>query len=193
MGRSNSRSFAALRMTILKGLTILGGEILGGEILGGEILGGLEILGGMKILRGRGVELAGGEEAGVGALEEGDAGVGAELVVDLAVAGVYGENRSRAVLEHAVGEAAGGGSDVGAGEAFDGDVPRCERGFELEAAAGDVAEVVAEEADDDGVVDGGARLVDALVVDQDAAGEDERLRTLAGGGEGAVYEELVET
>ena len=141
---------------------------------------------------GCGVELAGGEEAGVGALKEGDAGVGAEFVVDLAVAGVDGEDGGGAVLEHAVGEAAGGGSDVGAGEAGEGEVPGGEGGFELEAAAGDVAEVVAEEADGDGVVDGGARFVDALLVDQDAAGEDERLRTLAGGGEGAVYEELVE-
>jgi hypothetical protein len=41
--------------------------------------------------------------------------------VDLAVAGVDGEDGGGAVLEHAVGEAAGGGADVGAGEAFDGD------------------------------------------------------------------------
>jgi hypothetical protein len=152
----------------------------------------------MKILRGRGVELAGGEEAGVGALEEGDAGVGAELVVDLAVAGVDGQDGGGAVLEHAVGEAAGGGSDVGAGQALDGDVPGGEGGLELEAAAGDVTEVVAQHADDGGVVDEGAGLgglsafFEALLVDQDAAGEDERLRALAGGGEGAVYEELVE-
>ena len=68
-------------------------------------------------------ELAGGEEAGVGALEEGDAGVVAELVVDLAVAGVDGQDRGGAGLEEAVGEAAGGGADVGAGEAFYGDGP----------------------------------------------------------------------
>ena len=137
-------------------------------------------------------ELAGGEEAGVGALEEGDAGVGAELVVDLAVAGVDGEDGGSAVLEHAVSEAAGGGADVGAGEALDGDVPGGEGGFELEAAAGDVAEVVAEHADDGVGGDGGAGFVDALLVDEDAAGEDQGLGALAGGGQGAVYEELVE-
>ena len=148
---------------------------------------------------GRWVELAGGEEAGVGSLEEGDAGIGAELVVDLAVAGVDGEDGGGAVLEHAVGEAAGGGSDVGAGEAGDGDGPGGEGGFELEAAAGDVAEVVAEEADDGGVVDEGAGLgglsafFETLLVDEDAAGEDEGLGALAGGGEGTVNEELVET
>ena len=96
------------------------------------------------------------------------------------------------MLEHAVSEAAGGGSDVGAGEAGDGDAPGGEGGFELDAAAGDVAEIVAEHADGDGVVDGGAGLIDALLVNQDAAGEDERLRTLAGGGERAVNEEFVQ-
>ena len=114
----------------------------------------------MRLRDERGQELAGGEEAGVGALEEGDAGVGAELVVDLAVAGVDGEDGGGAVLEQAVGEAAGGGADVGAGEAFDGDAPGGERGFEFEAAAGDVAEVVAEEADGGVVGDAGAGFVE---------------------------------
>jgi hypothetical protein len=153
----------------------------------------MTILRGRKDLSGRGrSELAGGQEAGVGALEEGDAGVGAELVVDLAVAGVDCEDRSCAGLEHAVGETAGGGSYVGAGEAFDGDVPGGEGGFELEAAAGDVAQVVAEETDGGVVGYGGAGLVDALLVDEDAACDDHGLGALAGGGEVAVYEELVE-
>ena len=112
--------------------------------------------------------------------------------MDLSVAGVDGEDGGGSVLEHAVGEATGGGTDVGAGETLDGDGPGGEGGFELEASAGDVAEVVAEEADDGGVGDGDAGLVDSLVVDEDTAGEDEGLGTLAGGGEGAVYEELVE-
>jgi hypothetical protein len=114
-------------------------------------------------------------------------------VVDLAVAGIHREDAGGAVLEHAVGEAAGGGADVGAGEAFDGDVPGGEGGFELEAAAGDVAKVVAEEADGGIIGNRSAGFVDALLVDQDAAGDDHGLGTLAGGGEGAVNEELVET
>ena len=140
-----------------------------------------------------GVKLAGGQEAGVGALEEGDAGVGAELVVDLAVAGVDGEDGGGAVLKHAVGKAAGGGADVGAGEAFYGDFPGGEGGFELEAAAGDVARIVAGEADGGVVGNAGAGFVDALLVDQDAAGDDHGLGALAGFGERAVNEELVET
>ena len=137
-------------------------------------------------------ELAGGEEAGVGAFEEGDAGVGAELVVDLAVAGVDGEDGGGAVLEHAVGEAAGGGADVGAGEAFDGDVPGLEGSFQFEASAGDEARVVAGEAKDGGIGDTGAGFVDALLVDEDAASDDHGLGTLAGFGEMAIYEKFVE-
>jgi hypothetical protein len=139
------------------------------------------------------VELAGGQEAGVGAFEEGDAGVGAELVVDLAVAGVNCEDGGGAGLEHAVGEASGGGSDIRAGEAFDADGPGVEGGFQLEASAGDVAGVVAEETDNGGVGDGGSGFVDALLIDEDAAGDDHGLGSFAGFGEGAVNEELVET
>ena len=92
-------------------------------------------------------EFAGGEEAGVGALAEGDAGIVAELLGDLAVAGVDGQDGCGAALQHAVGEAAGGGSDVDAGEAGEVDGPVGEGVLEFEAAAADVFEIGAEEAD----------------------------------------------
>ena len=98
-----------------------------------------------------------------------------------------------AALEHAVGEAAGGGADVDAGEAGEVDGPVGEGVLELEAAAADVLEVGAEEADGGGGGDGGAGLVDALLVDEDSAGEDEGLGAFAGGGVALVDEELVET
>jgi len=72
-------------------------------------------------------------------------------------------------------------------------VPVGEGVLELEAAAADVFEIGAEEADRGGGRDRGARLVDALLVDEDAAGEDESLRSFAGGGVTVVDEELVET
>ncbi len=112
--------------------------------------------------------------------------------MDLAVAGVDGEDGGGAVLEHAVGEAAGGGADVGAGEAFDGDGPDFEGRLKLESSAGDVAEVVAEQADGTCFVDRSAGLLDLLLVDEDATGEDEGLGALAGGGELAVDEEFIE-
>jgi len=55
-------------------------------------------------------EFAGGEQAGVAALTQGDARVLAEFLGDLAVAGVDGEDAGGAVLQHAVGEAAGRGA-----------------------------------------------------------------------------------
>jgi hypothetical protein len=138
-------------------------------------------------------QVAGVEEAGVGALHEGDAGVVAEGLGDLAVAGVDGEDAGRAVLEHAVAEAAGGGADVAAEAVGEVDVPVGEGGFELESAAADVAEIAAEEADRGVVGDGMARFVELLLVDEDAAGEDEGLGALAGGDEAALDEQFVET
>src|SRR5205807_6548632 len=93
----------------------------------------------------------------------------------------------------AVGEAAGGGADVGARKAGERDGPVGEGVLEFEAATADVFEVRAEETDGGGGGDGGAGLVDALLVDEDAAGEDESLGAFAGGGVAVVHEELVET
>jgi hypothetical protein len=137
-------------------------------------------------------EFAGGEETGVGALAEADAGVGSELLRDLAVAGVDGEDGGGSGLEHAIGEAAGGGADVDAGEVGEVEVPVGEGVLELEAAATDVFEIGAEETDNGVRLDGRAGLVDALLVDEDAAGEDEGLGAFAGGGVALVYEEFVE-
>src|SRR5580698_1074004 len=140
-----------------------------------------------------GVQRSRSEQASVGALYQRDAGVVAELHGDLAEAGVEGGDVGCAVLEKAVGEAAGGGADVEAGAAGDGDLPMVEGGFQLEAAAADVALLFAEQTDGGVGGDGGARLVDFLLVDQDAAGEDERAGTLAAGHEGTLDECQVKT
>jgi hypothetical protein len=137
-------------------------------------------------------EFAGCEKAGVSALAEGDARVVAKLLGDLTIAGVYGQDRSCPVLQHAVGEAAGRGSDVDAGEAGEIDRPMGEGVLELEAAAADVFEVGAEEADRGSGGDGGAGFVDALLVDEDAASEDEGLGAFAGDGVAMVDEKFVE-
>jgi len=133
-----------------------------------------------------------GEETGVGALAEGDAGIVAKLLGDLAVAGVDGENAGGSALQHAVGEAAGGGSDVDRGEAGEIDGPVFERALKLETAAADVLEVGAEEADDGFGGDGSAWLVDPLLADEDATGEDEGLGAFARGGVALVDKQLVE-
>jgi len=138
-------------------------------------------------------EFAGSEEAGVGAFAEGDSGIVAEFLGNLAIAGVDGKDGSCAALEHAVGEAAGGGTDVDAGEAGKIDGPVGESVLEFEAAAADVLEVGAQETNSGCGGDGGAWLVDALLIDENASGEDEGLSAFAGGGVAEVDEKLVET
>lgn len=120
-------------------------------------------------------EFALGEEARVGAFAECDTGVVAKLLGNLAVACVDGEDGGGSALQHAVGEAAGGGSDVDAGEAGEVDGPVGEGTLELEAAATDVLEIGAEEANDGVGGDGGTWLVNTLLVNEDPAGEDEGL------------------
>jgi len=136
-------------------------------------------------------EFACGEEAGVGALAEGDAWVVAEFVSDLAVSGVDREDRLCAALQHAIGEASGGGADVDAGKIGEVDGPVGEGALELEAAAADVLEIGAEEADNGIRRDGSTWFVNALLVDEDAAGEDESLCALAGGSVALIDKKLV--
>ena len=96
-------------------------------------------------------------------------------------------------MEHAVGEAAGGGSDVDAGEVGEVDGPVRESAFEFEAAATDVFEIGAEEANDGVGGDGGTWLVNTLFVDEYAACEDESLRAFTRSGVALVDEKLVNT
>ena len=138
-------------------------------------------------------KVAGIEEACVGALHEGNAGVVAEGLGDLAIAGVNGENPGGTVLEHAVGETAGGGADVEAEAAGKVDVPVVQSAFELEPAAADVAEVGAEDADGGVVGHGMTGFVGLLFADEDAAGKDEGLGAFAGGDEAALHQQFVET
>ena len=57
-------------------------------------------------------DVGGGEVARVHALDHGDARVGAQLPVQLAVADVEGDHAPRAAVQQHVGEAAGRGADV---------------------------------------------------------------------------------
>lgn len=135
-----------------------------------------------------GGQIAGIEEAGIGALHEDDARIVAERLGDLAITGVDGENTLGAVLQHAVGEAAGGGANVETEAPAQIDVPVSEGSFELESATADVAQIAAEEADGGIGGDRVAGLIEFLLIDEDAAGEDEGLGALAGGGEAEVHQ-----
>jgi hypothetical protein len=130
-------------------------------------------------------QFAGSELAGVGALHEGDAGIAAEALGDLAVAGIDGENAGGSVLEHAIDEASGGGADVEAESAGEVDLPVTEGLFELEAPAAYVAKIFAEETQRGFFGDRAARFLDLLLIDEDTPGEDERLGAFAAGNQSA--------
>src|SRR3546814_4428761 len=85
------------------------------------------------------VEVLRRDRADVRALAHVDARIGAETLVQLAVADVEGDHARRAALEQAVGEAAGRGSDVEGATARDLDVEAAQRTLELLSAAANEA------------------------------------------------------
>jgi len=140
-----------------------------------------------------GEQRAGFEQTGVGALAQADARILAKFFGDLAVTRIDGEDGAGTVLQHTVGEAPGGGADVQAGAIGEVDRPVSERAFELEAAAADVAEVVAEQAQAGVTRYRRTGFIDALVVYQNAAGEDKSVGTFAGGDQAMLDQSLVQT
>ena len=137
-------------------------------------------------------ECVGGEEASIGALDEANARVVAELHSDLPEAGVDSSDVRSAALQKAVGKATGRGADVEAGSACNVDSPVVECGLKLETAAANEGHVVAEEADGGIGCDRCAGLVDFLFVDEDAAGKDEGTSTFAALYKAPVNEEDVD-
>jgi hypothetical protein len=115
----------------------------------------------------------------VGFLQQTDARVGAKTRIDLTVSGIDGENAGGSVLQHAVGKTAGRGSNIHANGALERDAPVGERGLEFEASAADITQVIAEQANDAIVGDRVARLLNFLLIDKDASGENHGLRALA--------------
>lgn len=134
----------------------------------------------------------GGEEASIGALDEANARIVAELHSDLPEAGVDGGDVCSTALQKAVGKATGRGADVEAGSACNVDSPVVECGLKLETAAANEGHVVAEEADGGIGCDRCAGLVDFLFVDENAAGEDESAGTFAALCKAPVNEEDVD-
>ena len=80
----------------------------------------------------------GGHGAGVHAFHADHAHIGAQALVQLAMAHVHADHLGRAALQQAVGEAAGALAHVQAAQAVDLQAGGLERAFELQAAARDV-------------------------------------------------------
>jgi hypothetical protein len=115
-----------------------------------------------------------------------DAGILSQLECDLAVTGVYGDDAGGAMSQQAVGEAAGGGSDVEANFSGDVDFPACECMIQLQAAATYVFQVFAEEANLGIRAYGCAGFFHFLSVDENFAGENEGLSPFARGDDAAL-------
>jgi hypothetical protein len=131
------------------------------------------------------------EFAGVGALDDVDARVIAKADGDLAVADIDGGDVGGAVLEQAIGEAAGGCTNIEAAAALDGDAGALEGVDQLIAAAGDEAGGSLE--GDLRVLGGGRGGAEGdLAVDEDLAGKDEGAGAFAAGREATIDEELIE-
>ena len=129
--------------------------------------------------------------AGVGALHDDDAVVGAQLVVEDAVADVDCVDLAGAVLQQAVREAACGSAEVHAGPAGGVDVKGREGVGELVAATADIRGFL-EDFEGGRVRDEGAGFGDRLAIDADVARHENRLRLLAAGDEAALDEEGVD-
>src|SRR6185437_10640303 len=99
------------------------------------------------------------------------AGIVAELHGDLSKAGVDARDGGSPPLQQAVGKSARGSADVDTMAARYGNAPVIECAFQLEAAAADVAQVLPEKANRGFGRYGRARLVDLLLVGENAAGE----------------------
>lgn len=137
-------------------------------------------------------QLTGSELAGIGALHERDARIATQAVGDLTVSCVDGQNIGCSVLEHAVGKASGGRANIQTELSRQIDFPALQRGFELEAATADVGIVVPEQAHGGGLGNSVAGLFNLLLIDENPAGENERLGPLTAGHEPAFDKQFVE-
>jgi len=142
--------------------------------------------------RGRFGDIGGVKFAGI-AFDADDARILLKFPVELIGVDVDREDFGGAVLEQAIGEAAVGGAEVEADLSGGIDSEIVKGPFEFEAATGDVFLNTAVNFDSDVVRYGVAGLGDGGAVNQDFAGEDHGLSFLAGGGEVASDDQLIQT
>lgn len=108
--------------------------------------------------------------------------------MELGAADIDGEHGLSAMLEEAVGEAAGGGTEIEAAPAGDINFEGSERGFEFFASAADVA-LRLDEFDGRGGFEERGGLHERLGADTRTAGHDEAAGAFAGFGEATFDEE----
>ncbi len=129
----------------------------------------------------------------VGAFDDDDPWVGANLPVELVVADVEGDNPGRAALQQHVGEAARGSADVEGNNAGGINAKGVERVRKLEPATTDPGMIGSAKHDLDVAGDRCARFGDRMPSDQDIAGQNQRPRPFARRNESALDEQLIKS
>ena len=101
-------------------------------------------------------------------------------------AGIDGDYASGAVLEKAIGEAAGGCANIETDVVADTDLPVLQSVFQLDPAAANIFQIFAEQANLRSRIDRGSRLFDFLLVDQYFTGEYQGLGAFPGRNQTAI-------
>ena len=130
---------------------------------------------------------------GVGALQTHHPGVAAELPVQLTIPHVHGIDLGGAVLQHAVGKAAGGGADVGAGLSCQRNRKGLHGLFQLQSAAADVGQRVAAHLHRCVLRHGGTGLIHPLSVDEDKPRHNICLCLLAAVQQAALHQKHIQS
>ena len=131
--------------------------------------------------------------ADVGALHVDDALVGAQAPCQLTVTDVHGIDLDRAVLQHTIGKAAGGRTNVHTDLAVRRQRKALHCLFQLEAAAADIADVVAAHLDLGVFLYHLTSLVHLLLVDKNDTGHDEGFGALTALDHAVLHQILVQT
>src|SRR5215472_2521854 len=97
------------------------------------------------------------------------------------------------MLQQAIGETAGGCADVDTNLPGDVDVPMLKRALQLQSAAADVLQVLAQHANHTVSLNLRAGLFDLLLIHQHFACKDERLGALARCGQPALHKKFVQS
>lgn len=129
--------------------------------------------------------------AGIETFNDYDSPVTAELPVELIVANIQGIDLCGSSLQKTICKSSRGGSNVQAGPALHIWGIQIQRFFELEAGSGYIRRREMFKSNSGGDVNSRPRLVDAVVIDQDGAFEDQSLGLLAGFDKATIEKNLV--
>ncbi len=149
---------------------------------------------GHRDIEGRGVwgELIEGEAPGVGAFPRDDPRILSEFPGQLSVSHIHGMDGGCAVLEQAIGETSGAGTQVDALTGVDRNGEMLQGVFEFVAASGNVT-IPAEQFDRVTVADPIAGFFGGVPVDPDLSGHDGTLGLRTGFAKTAVHQGLIDT